>query len=73
MSVLLLQMVRSINAETAQRIEDLLLPVSEDLLWGTYGKGAVEAYEQSGVPVPEVRYVRLGDCETSHLEAIQRN
>ena len=34
----------------------------EDLLWGTYGKNGDQP----------LRWVRLGDCETAHLEAILR-
>ncbi len=73
MSSLLFQMFQDIDETAARRMEAVLLPWAESMLWGTYGKGAVEAYEDSGVPLPPVRHVRLGDCSTSHLEAIQRN
>ena len=49
------------------------LQIAEDTLWGTYGPGAMEAYEREGTPLPEIRRVRLGDCSTSHLEAILQN
>ena len=54
-------------------MRDLLLQASEDLVWGTYGKGAMEAHAEQGVPLPEVRWVRLRDCSTNHLKAIAGN
>ena len=49
------------------------LKIAEAMPWGTYGKGAVEAYEEHGTPLPKLTVVRLGDCNTSHLTAIQKN
>ncbi len=49
------------------------LEVAKDMLWGTYGKGVAEAHMQDEIDLPEVRWVRLGDCSTNHLKAILRN
>lgn len=50
----------------ATAILNLILPVAKvegaDLLWGTYGKSGKEP----------LREVKLGDCETDHLQAILR-
>lgn len=46
------------------------LTIASRLEWGTYGKGALEAYEQHCEPLPPMRWVRLGDCDTDHLKAI---
>lgn len=44
---------------------------AEDMLWGTYGKGGFE--HCTGLcPEHKLRFVRLGDCETEHLQAILR-
>lgn len=51
------------EAETA-------LEQAKSLRWGTYGCGAVEAYEQSGTPLPPIVVKTLGECDTDHLEAI---
>ena len=51
------------EAETA-------LEQAKSLRWGTYGCGAVEAYEQSGTPLPPIVWKRMGDLDTDHLEAI---
>jgi hypothetical protein len=40
------------------------------VVWGTYGPGAVEAYEAHGTPLPPISLRPLGVLETDHLEAI---
>ena len=43
----------------------------KELLWGTYGKGGVE-HCAGTCPEHQLRWVRLPDCETEHLQAILR-
>jgi hypothetical protein len=45
----------------------------KELLWGTYGKGAMEAYMFEDKPLPPMKLIKLGDCNTEHLEAILKN
>ena len=51
-------------------MSDDALELAEEILWGTYGLGAVEAYEDEGTPLPPITWKRLGDLDTDHLEAI---
>ncbi len=51
------------EAETA-------LEQAKSLRWGTYGCGAVEAYEQSSTPLPPIVWKRFDELDTDHLEAI---
>jgi hypothetical protein len=46
------------------------LALAKQLRWGTYGPGAMEAYEVDGTPLPEVVYKTLAECDTDHLEKI---
>lgn len=46
------------------------LELAKELTWGTYGPGAVEAYETHGTPLPPLTFKPLGECDTDHLEAI---
>lgn len=46
------------------------LEQAKSLRWGTYGPGAVEAYEKSGKALPPVVWKLLEECDTDHLEAI---
>ena len=46
------------------------LELAKALTWGTYGPGAVEAYETQGTPLPPLTFKTLGECGTDHLEAI---
>ncbi len=47
-----------------------LLEHAKQLKWGTYGPGAAEAHRTNGTPLPPIRQVPLGDCETDHLLSI---
>ena len=38
--------------------------------WGTYGKNAIEQYAKNKKPLPPLKFVKLVDCSTDHLEAI---
>lgn len=51
------------EAETA-------LQQAKALRWGTYGRGAVEAYEESGKALPPIVWKPMGELDTDHLEAI---
>lgn len=42
-----------------------------ELLWGTYGKGGVEHCAGTCLLHP-LRWVKLADCSTDHLQAILR-
>jgi hypothetical protein len=44
---------------------------SNDLIWGTYGKGGVE-HCAGRCPLHPLQWVKLVDRETSHLQAILR-
>lgn len=48
----------------------MTLEEAEDMLWGTYGKDAVENHYLFGRPLPPMRIKRLGDCGDEHLRAI---
>lgn len=41
----------------------------ENAIWGTYGKGGYE-HCHGTCPAHPLRWVRLIDCETEHLQAI---
>ncbi|RLB62469.1 MAG: hypothetical protein DRH08_12390 [Deltaproteobacteria bacterium] len=40
------------------------------ITWGTYGPGAMEAFEKEGTPLPPVQHIKLRDLDTDHLEKI---
>ena len=40
-------------------------------LWGTYGKGGIEHCDGT-CPLHQLRWKRLEDCDTEHLQAILR-
>ena len=42
-----------------------------ELLWGTYGKGGVE-HCVGTCPEHQLRWKKLTDCDTDHLQAILR-
>src|SRR5271157_3038789 len=44
---------------------------SNDLIWGTYGKGGVE-HCAGRCPLHKLQWVKLRDRESSHLQAILR-
>lgn len=35
--------------------------------WGTYGPGALEAFDKEGTPLPPIAYKKLGEMDTDHL------
>lgn len=53
------------HAEMATALEQ-----AKSLTWGTYGPGAVEAYEAHGTPLPPMTFKTFGELDTDHLEAI---
>lgn len=54
------------EAETA-------LEMAKKLTWGTYGPGAVEAFENHGTLLPPLVFKTLEECTTDHLEAIVKH
>lgn len=48
----------------------MTLDEANDLLWGTYGKDAMENHYLFGKPLPPMRLKRLGDCGDDHLKSI---
>ena len=50
---------------------DMTLEEAKSIMWGSYGKGIVEAF-RPGDFISEPTWRKLGDLETDHLKAILR-
>ena len=58
------------NAKEQDYLDGIIAALaSTDLKWGTYGKGAME-HCSCTCPEHRLRWVKLVDCETDHLQSI---
>ena len=46
------------------------LDKAKKVTWGTYGPGAMEAFDKHGTPLPPIIWKPLKACDTGHLQKI---
>ncbi len=51
-------------------LRSMTLEEAKNLMWGTFGEGAIEDFEIEGTPLPPVQQVPLGDLADDHLKRI---
>lgn len=54
-------------------LRSMTLEEAKNLMWGTFGEGAIEDYAIDGKPLPPMQKKRLGDMDDMHLKNIYCN